>query len=538
MMSDQPVVVLEEGTSREQGRDARSRNILAAKAVSEAVRSTLGPKGMDKMLASSSGDIVITNDGATILDEIDVEHPAANMVIEVASTQDDEVGDGTTTAVVLAGELLKKAEDLVEDVHATRVTRGYSLAAERANEILEDIAEDIDRDDREILNEIATTALASKGTSGADDVLSEVVVDAVRHVAQETDDGFVVDPDDIKVESRRGGSVTDTELVRGVLLDDDPVSESGPQRVADANVALFDAAFEVKETEVDANVEITDPSKVQAFLDEEERILEELVGAVEEAGADVVVTSEDIDDMAAHLLAKRGVFAVDGAGSDDLRRLSEATGGNVVTAIREVTAADLGAAGTVETRRVGGDDAVLVQDCPEARAVTILVRGGTEHVLEEAERTLEDARGVVATALEGGRIVPGAAASEVEVAQGLREYAQSVGGREQLAIDAFAEAVETVPRALAENAGLDPIDTLVDLRKAHQTSDQGSASYGRLQGDSNAGIDLDTGEVVDVRERNVIEPLEVKTQAIDSASEVASLILRIDDVIASKGIGE
>ena len=523
MMGNQPIVILKEGTQRTKGRSAQSNNILAAKAVAEAVRSTLGPKGMDKMLVDSMGDVVITNDGATILKEIDVAHPAAKMIIEVSKTQESEVGDGTTTSVVLAGALLQKAEDLIEDLHPTIITQGYRMAQEKALEVLRGIAHPLDSADAEVLRRIARTSMASKGASAYSDVLADVTVRAVQAVAEKGADGkWVVDKDAIKIEKKTGGSVQETELVLGVVLDKERAHTRMPKTVKNAKVALLNAALEIKKTEVDANIEITDPSQFQAFLDEEERTLRRFVEYVKNSGANVVFTQKGIDDLAQHFLAKENVFAIKSVSEKDMKKLARATGAKIVSNVKELTKDDLGQAGLVEQRKIGNDELTFVTECPSAKAVTILCRGGTEHVIDEVERTLDDAIGVVTTAYKDGQLVAGGGAPEVEVALNLRRYAATVGGREQLAIEAYADAVEVIPRTLAENAGLDAINVLVDLRSAHE------------KGQKTAGINLDTGKVEDMLKNNVVEPLRVKTQALQSATEVATMILRIDDVIAAK----
>jgi thermosome len=522
MQGNQPIIIMKEGTTRNKGRSAQSNNILAAKAVAEAVRSTLGPKGMDKMLVDSMGDVVITNDGATILKEIDVAHPAAKMIIEVAKTQENEVGDGTTTSVVLAGELLRQAEDLIEDVHPTIITQGYRMAVNKALEVLKGISHAIKANDKEMLLRIARTSMASKGASAYSDVLADITVRAVMAVADEHAGKWTVDKDAIKIEKKTGGSVQDSELVLGVVLDKERAHSRMPKSVKNAKVALLNAALEIKKTEVDANIEITEPSQFQAFLDEEERTLRKMVEAVKASGANVLFTQKGIDDLCQHFLAKEGIFAVKSVSEKDMKKIARATGAKIVSNLKELTAADLGAAGVVEQRKIGNDELTFVTECPSAKAVTILARGGTEHVIDEVERTLDDAIGVVTTAIKDGQFVYGAGAPEIEVALALRKYAATVGGREQLAIESFADAVEIIPRTLAENAGLDAINVLVDLRSAHE------------KGQKHAGINLDSGKVEDMATHHVIEPLRVKTQALQSATEVATMILRIDDVIAAK----
>ncbi|MBI4392327.1 MAG: TCP-1/cpn60 chaperonin family protein [Euryarchaeota archaeon] len=522
MAGGQQVIILKEGTRRDRGKGAQSNNILAAKAVAEAVRSTLGPKGMDKMLVDSMGDVVITNDGATILKEIDVEHPTAKMIVEVSKTQDEQCGDGTTTAVVLAGELLKQAEDLIEDVHPTLITAGYRLAADKAIKVLNDIAKPVTLSDTATLVRIARTSMASKSTSTYSEHLSTIVVDAVTAVAEKTGSEWKVDKDNIKIEKKHGGSIEDTELIEGIVLDKERANSRMPSTVASPKIALINAALEIKKTEVDAKIEITDPNQLQAFLDEEEHTIKKLVDSVVASKANVVFCQKGIDDLALHYLAKAGIYAVKSVSEKDMKKLARATGAKIVNNLKDLTSKDLGTAGNVEERKIADEEMTFVTGCKGAKAVTILVRGGTEHVIDEVERNLDDAIGVVRSAVEDGKIVAGAGAPEIEVALALRKYASSVGGREQLAIERFASALEIIPRTLAENAGLDAINALVDLRQAHEKKQ----TY--------AGLDLDTGKVVDAWKANILEPLRVKTQAIQSATEVATMILRIDDVIAAK----
>ncbi len=517
------VLILPEGYQRFVGRDAQRMNIMAARVVAETVRTTLGPMGMDKMLVDEMGDVVVTNDGVTILEEMDIEHPAAKMVVEVAKTQEDEVGDGTTTAVVLAGELLGKAEDLLDqDIHPTVITRGYRLAQEKAEEVLEEIAIDIDPDDEEILKKIAMTAMTGKGVETARDYLAELVVKAVKQVAEEEDGEIVIDTDNIKIEKKEGGSLEDTELIYGIVIDKEKVHPAMPRKVEDAKIALLNCPIEVKETETDAEIRITDPEQLQAFIEEEERMIREMVDKIAETGDNVVFCQKGIDDLAQHYLAKKGILAVRRVKKSDMEKLAKATGGRIVTNIDDLTEKDLGEAEVVEERKVAGDKMIFVEGCKNPKAVTILVRGGTEHVVDEAERAIEDAIGVVAAALEDGKVVPGGGAPEVEVARQLRKYADAVEGREQLAVEAFADAMEVIPRTLAENSGLDPIDVLVQLRAKHE------------EGEVETGIDVFEGEVKNMLDEGVVEPLRVKTQAISSATEAAELILRIDDVIAAR----
>jgi len=524
MMAGQPILILKEGTRRETGREAMRNNIAAARAIADAVRSTLGPRGMDKMLVDSLGDVVITNDGVTILKEIDVEHPAAKMMVEVAKTQDSEVGDGTTTAVVIAGELLKNAEELLEqNVHPTVIAAGYRHAAEKAKEILEQIAKPISIDDEETLKKIASTALSSKSASMAKDLLSEIAVKAVKKVAEQRDGKYYVDIDSIQIVKKQGGAIDDTELIEGMIIDKEKVHPGMPSRVKDAKIALINMALEVKKPEIDANIQIKDPTMVRAFLEEEEKILRGMVEKIKESGANVVFCQKGIDDMAQHFLAKEGIYAVRRVKKSDMEKLSKATGAKIVTSLDDLTSEELGHAELVEQRKIGEDNMTFVIGCENPKAVSILVRGGTEHVVDEVERILKDALHVVAKAVEDGKIVTGGGSSAVEIALKLRDYAASVGGREQLAIEAFADAMEIVPRTLAENAGHDPIDMLIELRKAHK---DGKVTY---------GINVYEGKVADMMELGVIEPIRVGKQAIDSATDAAIMILRIDDVIAAKG---
>ena len=524
MMAGQPILILKEGTRRETGKEAMKNNIAAARAIADAVRSTLGPRGMDKMLVDSLGDVVITNDGVTILKEIDVEHPAAKMMVEVAKTQDSEVGDGTTTAVVLAGELLKNAEELLEqNVHPTVIAAGYRHAAEKAKEILDEIAKPISIDDEETLKKIAATALSSKSASMAKELLSEIAVKAVKKVAENVDGRMVVDMDSIQIVKKQGGAIDDTELIDGMIIDKEKVHPGMPGRVKDAKIALINMALEVKKPEIDANIQIKDPAMVRAFLDEEEKILKGMVEKIKASGANVVLCQKGIDDMAQHFLAKEGIYAVRRVKKSDMEKLSKATGGKIITNLDDLTPEDLGHAEFVEQRKIGEDNMTFVIGCENPKAVSILVRGGTEHVVDEIERSLKDALHVVAKAVEDGKITTGGGSSAVEIALKLRDYAASVGGREQLAIEAFADALEIIPRTLAENAGHDPIDMLIELRKAHK------------DGNVYAGINVYEGKIADMMELGVIEPIRVGKQAIDSATDAAIMILRIDDVIAAKG---
>lgn len=516
----QPIFILPEGTNRSVGRDAQRNNILAGKVLAETVRTTLGPKGMDKMLVDGLGDIVVTNDGVTILKEMDIEHPAAKMLVEVAKTQEDEVGDGTTTAVIIAGELLKKSESLLDqDIHPTIIAMGYRQAAEKAQEILDDIA--IDSVDEETLVKVAMTAMTGKGTEAAREPLAKLIVDAVQKVAE---DG-VVDTDNIKIEKKDGAVVEDSTLVEGVIVDKERVHPGMPSEVKDAKIALVNSPLEVKETEVDAEIRITDPAQMQAFIEQEEKMVKDMVDKVAESGANVLFAQKGIDDLAQHYLSKAGILAVRRVKKSDIEKLARATGANVVTNLEDLTADDLGEAGIVEERKVSGEEMIFVEECSVAKSVTLFVRGSTKHIVDEIVRAIEDAIGVVAATVEDDKVVAGGGAPEIAMAKKLKDYADSISGREQLAVNAFAESLEIVPKTLAENAGLDSIDSLVDLRAAHENS-------------AVMGLDVFTGKVADMKEAGVIEPKRVKKQAIQSASEAAEMILRIDDVIASSGKGD
>ena len=487
----QPIFILPEGTQRSTGKNAQRTNIMAAKLVAETVRTTLGPKGMDKMIVDSLGDVIVTNDGVTILDEMQIEHPTAKMVVEIAKTQEDEVGDGTTTAVVIAGDLLKNAESLLDkNIHPAVIVKGYRLAAEKAQKILNAIAEPITEKDKDVMLNIGITAMTGKGAEVAKEKLAQMVVDAVLHVADRENGKITVDREHIKIEKRVGSSVEDSELVAGIALDKERVHSGMPRTVKHAKLALVDSAIEIKNTEIDAKIQITDPSQIQAFIDMEEKMIR---GKVEKI-----------------VRAKKS----------DMEALARATTAKIVTNLDDLSESDLGKAGIVEEVRIGDENMTFVRDCLNPKAVTILVRGGTEHVADEAKRAIEDAVGDIASALMVGKAVAGAGAPEIELALQLRKFAASLSGREQLAVNAFADAMEVIPRTLAENAGLDPIDVLTELKAAHDN------------GQKFAGIDVFTGKVVDAWKEGVIEPLKIKTQAVSSAAEVAVMILRIDDVIA------
>jgi thermosome len=526
-LAAQPIFILREGSKRTHGSDAQHNNIMAAKAVAEAVRTTLGPKGMDKMLVDSMGDVVITNDGATILKEMDIEHPGAKMIVEVAKTQDAEVGDGTTTAAVLAGEFLTKAEDLLESgVHPTVIASGYRLAALQAVKILDTITIRASPEDTETLEKIAGTAITGKGAESHKAHLSNLAVRAIKSVVEKSDDGKItVDIEDVKTEKRPGGSIKDSEIVEGVIVDKERVHTGMPEVVKDAKVLLLSVPIELKKTETKAEIKITTPDQMQLFLDQEEAMLRDIVDKVIDTGANVVFCQKGIDDLAQYYLTKAGIFAMRRVKKSDMDKLSRATGGRIITNLDEIDESDLGYAGLVEEKDVTGSRMTFVTGCKESKTTSILLRGGTEHVVDGLERALEDALRVVGVALEDQKIVVGGGSPEVELSLRLKEYAATLKGREQLAVTKFAESLEVIPQTLAENAGLDPIDMLVEMRSQHE------------KGNKRAGLNVYTGKIEDMFENDVVEPLRIKTQAINAATEAAIMILRIDDVIASTGGG-
>ena len=520
-MGGQPMIILGEDSQRMKDRDAQSHNIAAAKAVAEAVRSTLGPKGMDKMLVSSMGDITVTNDGVTILQEMDIDNPTAEMIVQVAETQEDEAGDGTTTAVSIAGELLKNAEDLLEqDIHPTAMIKGFHLASERAREEVDNVAYDVDSGDTDLLRQVAETSMTGKGAELEKDVLARLVVDAVQAVTVDADDGeTIVDLEYVNIETQTGRSAGESELLNGAVVDKSPAHEEMPTSAEDADVLLVDEAIEIEDTDADANLQLDSPDQLQTFIDKEEEQLKEKVDAIAEAGADVVFCQKGIDDLAEHFLAKEGILAASRVKKSDLSFLREVTGGDIVSDLDAVGEATLGSA---SAEYDGNEELFYVEGlAEETHGVTLLLRGSTEHVVDELERGIGDALDVVAQTVSDGRVLAGGGAVEVEVARRVREYADSVSGREQLAVEAFADALELVPRVLAENAGLDSIDTLVDLRAAHD------------DGDESAGLNVFTGDVVDTFEAGVVESAHAKQQGISSAAEAANLVLKIDDIIAA-----
>jgi len=526
-IAGQPVLILKEGTARTRGREAQHANIMAARIVAESVKSSLGPKGMDKMLVDSFGDVTITNDGATILSEMDVQHPSAKMMVEVAKTQDKEVGDGTTTAVVLAGELLGKAEELIDkEVHPTVIIDGYRKAMEKALEFLEDMAILVKPGDRQTLRKIAMTSMATKFISESRDFLASIAVDAVLQVAKKVDGNYKVDIDDVKVEKKSGGSVTDTKLIQGLALDKEVVHSGMPKRVEEAKVALINSALEIEKTEFDAKINIENPEQMKAFLEEEEKMLKDMVDKIVASGANVIVCQKGIDDLAQHFLARKNIMAIRRVKESDVDKLSKATGAKIVNNLSELSSEDLGYAKLVEERKLGEDKWTFIEGCKNAKSVTILVRGGTDRIVDEAERSMHDALCVVRDVVQEPKVVAGGGAPEAEMARNLRGYAEKLSGREQLAVQSFADALESIPTILAENAGLDPIDMIVELRSKHD------------KGQKWAGVDVNAGKVQDMTKIDVLEPISVKKQIIKSASESSTMILKIDDVIASSKFKE
>ena len=518
-----PVIILKEGTSRAYGREAVRSNIMAVRAIAEILKTTYGPKGMDKMLVDSLGDITITNDGATILDKLDVQHPAAKMLVQIAKGQDEEAGDGTKTSVIFAGELLKEGEKLLaNNIHPTVIVEGYKKALEKAVEIIGEIAKPIDVNDTEILKKIALTSLNSKAVGEAADYFAEIAVEAVKSIAEERDGKIVVDLNNIQIIKKHGGSLMDTRLVKGIVLDKEVVHPDMPRRVTNAKIAVLDTPLEIEKPEIDLEISLTSPEHIKRLLEKQEKILAEKVEKIAKTGANVVITQKGIDDVAQHFLAKHGIMAVRRVKRSDIEKIAKATGANIVTNLDDLKPEDLGYAELVEERKVGEDKMIFIEGTKDSKSVTILIRGGFERLVEEADRALHDALSAVADAVMDGKIVAGGGATETEVAKRLREYAKTVAGKEQLAIEAFIRALESLPQILAYNAGLDPVEVLMKLRSAHEE--------GKLW----AGIDVDTGEVVDMMEKGVIEPARVKMNAFKAGTEAATMILRIDDVIAAR----
>lgn len=519
-----PVLVLKESAFQQKGRDAQKNNIAAAKLVAELVRTSLGPRGMDKMLVDSLGDVTITNDGATILKEIDVQHPAAKMMVEIAKTVDNEVGDGTTSSVVFAGSLLAKAEELLEkDVHATVIIEGYQAAAEKALSLLAELAKQIDPEEKEILLKIARTSMESKLVSEDSVMLSKIVVDAILQVVEKQGDKYKVDLDNVKVEKKAGGSIRNTSLIKGIVLDKEVVHSGMPTKIEKAKIALVNAPLEIEKTEMSAEIRITDPTQMQMFLEEENRMLKAMVDKIIEAGANVLICQKGIDDIAQHYLAKAGILAVRRVKESDLTKLVKATGGTISTNLDDLTSKDLGSAEHVEQKKVETDKWVFVEGCRNPHAVTLLLRGGSQRVVDEVDRSIHDSLMVVKDVIEKPAIVAGGGAPEEYLASGLKDWADRFEGREQLAIKKYAEALEIIPLTIAENAGMDPIDTMITLRAK------------QAQGKKWTGIDARNTRIADMYSLDIIEPAAVKEQIIKSATEAACMILRIDDVIASSG---
>src|SRR3990172_7336399 len=522
------VMILKEGSERTTGKDAQRNNILAAKVVTETIKTTLGPQGMDKMLVSGMGDVVITNDGATIMKELDFQHPAAKMLVEVAKSQDNEVGDGTTTAVVLAGELLTKAEKLLDqEVHPTVIVEGYKKASDKALEILRNLSIDIQPDDEKMLLLVAKTSMATKAATESRDHFATLAVKAITQVMEERDGKTVADIDRIKVVKKKGESMEQSELVRGIVVDKEVSHPQMPRQVKNAKIALLNAKLEIEKTEFDAKINISSPDQMKRFLDEEETMLRDMTDRVSKSGANVIFCEKGIDDLALHFLAKKNIMAIKNISSGDMEKLAKATGGTIIASTKDLAADTLGEAKLVDEVKIGDDKLVYVRDCKDPRAVTVVIRGGSEHVVDEAERSFHDALCVVRNAVEDRKVVAGGGSPEAETAKQLREYAVKVGGREQLAIEAYAEALETIPLTIAENAGLDPIDIMVELRSRH--AEPGNKWF---------GVQVRTGKIADMLADDVIEPLRVKEQVIKSATEAASMLLRIDDVVSSKGTRE
>ena len=517
-----PVIILKEGTQRSYGREAVRSNIMAVRAIAEILKTTYGPKGMDKMLVDSLGDITITNDGATILDKIDLQHPAAKMLVQIAKGQDEEAGDGTKTSVIFAGELLKEAEKLLaQNIHPTIIVEGYKAALHKSLEILEELAEPIDINDKEVLKKIALTSLSSKAVGEAREHFAELAVEAVKAIAEQRDGKWYVDLNNIQIIKKHGGSLTDTTLVRGVVIDKEVVHPDMPRSVKDAKIAVLDAPLEIEKPEIDLEVSITSPDLVRKLLEKQEKILQEKVEKIAATGANVVITQKGIDEVAQHFLAKKGILAVRRVKRSDIEKIAKATGAKIVTNIDDITSEDLGYAELVEERRIGEDKMIFIEGAKNPKSVTILIRAGFERLVEEADRALHDALSAVADAVMDGKIVAGGGAVEGELSKHLREYARTVAGKKSLAIEAFIRALEALPQTLAYNAGLDTIEILMKLRSAHE------------KGEKWAGIDVATGEIVNMLNKGVIEPVRVKANALKAGTEVATMILRIDDVIAA-----
>ncbi|MCX8163550.1 MAG: TCP-1/cpn60 chaperonin family protein [Candidatus Micrarchaeota archaeon] len=525
-LESQQSSALPEGTTRIIGRDAQRTNIAIAYAIASIVRTTLGPKGMDKMLVSDLGDIVITNDGATILEEMNVEHPTAKIMVEIAKTQDKEVGDGTTTAVVIMGELCKEALKLLDqNLHPSTIIRGYTQAAAKCEEYLNTLSQKVSIEDSDSLEKIAQVSMGSKsiGVGNTKEYLAKLIVKAIKQVAEKKDGKYVIDEDLIKIEKKAGGEIKDTTLIQGVLIDKEVVHSGMPKEVKNAKIALVDAALEIEKTEMDAKIEITSPEQMSSFLAQEEKMLKEMVEKIANTGATVLFCQKGIDDMAQHFLAKKKILAVRRVKKSDMEKLARATGGRIVSTLDDLTEQDLGYAGLVYEKTIAGEKMVFVENCKDPKSVTLFVRASTEHVVAETERAIVDAIGAVSSSIEDGKFVTGGGSIEMELSTRLKKYAAEVGGREQLAISAFADSLEIIPRTLAESAGMDAIDALVELRSKHQKED---GKY--------FGVNVFNGKIEDMHKLGIFEPTKVKRQAIASAAEAARMILRIDDMISSK----
>jgi len=519
-MSDKPIVLMPEDVQRLMGKDAQRNNIFAAKMVAEVVKTTLGPKGMDKMLVSPTGEIIVTNDGVTILEEMQIEHPAAKMMVEIARTQESEVGDGTTTAVMIAGKLLENAEKLLDKkIHPTVITKGYRIASEKAQEILKETALGITPEDDEILKQIAMTAMTGKTAESSKEKLADIIVKAVKQVYNKGN----VDFKDIKIEKSKGEGVDDTELIAGIVLDKEKISYEMPSRIENAKIALVDFSIELKNPDITTNISVSSPEQLQKFLYQEEITIKEMVEKLKSSGANVIFCQKGVDDFAQYLLAKSKIYACRRVAKSDMEKISKATGARIVSNLNELTSSELGTAEVVEEMKSREENLTYIRGCKNPKALTILIRGGTEHVIAEIERAIMDGLGDVSCALKSGLIVAGGGAIEMELARKLRQFGQTLSGREQLAVEEFASALEFIPITLAENAGLDPIEIITELKARHD------AGY------EFAGLNLFTNKVEDVLKARIIEPLKIKKQAISSATEVATMILRIDDVIASSG---
>lgn len=523
--NQQPIYILKEGTERESGKGAIYNNILAACTISDAVKSTLGPKGMDKMLVDSSGDIVITNDGATILKEIDVDHPAAKMIVEVAKSQDEACGDGTTTVVIITGELLKQAKDLLgKKIHSSTINKGYSIACKEAINHLNEISIPIDSIDVNILKEIATTSMASKNANIEKNLLSSIIVKAVTKILDKKEKSYSFDVNDIQIIKVNNGSIQDTSTIDGVVVDKEVISDDLPTKVNKAKILLLNDSIEMKKTEIESKIEIRDPGQLQTFLDEEDRMIKEMVEKIHESGANVVFCQKGIDDLAINYLVEHKIFASRRVNKSDMEKVSKATGARIISSLDNISKDYLGYSDNVEIKKIGDTKMIYVTGCKNPKAVSIIIRGSTKHITDELERALHDSLSVVRVAIEDGYIITGGGSSFISTSMYLKKFAPTIGGREQMAIEAFAKALEIIPKVLAENAGLDPIDLLLDLKNKH--------SKGAMN--QSIGIDINSGVTGDMMHLKVIEPLKVQTHAIESATETAIMILRIDDVIASK----